>query len=149
MIPSALPKLETFPLRIFQALGIVAPVSEINPNEMIQWFRAKATEFNGIADSLERTFSPSGAPNVGSPIGVHRPTRERKTVTVAPPTEEASVETIMRAVSAKSYRANALAARFGCSEDKILDLVESEGSGLIVAPRGWIKPAESLEGFEV
>lgn len=116
---------------------------------MIEWFRAKAAEFNGIADSLERTFNPNGAPNIGSPVGIEKSPRPRKTAAAGLPVGDVSVEAIKKAVSDKSYRANALAARFGCSEDKILDLVETDGSGLFVAQRGWIKLAEAQSEFEV
>lgn len=123
-------------------------MSNLNPADMIQWFRAKADEFNGIAESLERTFNPNGAPNIGSPIVTQRATRERKVAPVPILVEDASIESIKRAVSVKSYRANALAARFRCSEDEILDLVETEGSGLTVAQRGWIKLESQQEDGE-
>jgi hypothetical protein len=36
----------------------------ITPAEMIEWFRAKAVEFNNMANTLEETFYANGQPRV-------------------------------------------------------------------------------------
>jgi hypothetical protein len=116
---------------------------EINPKEIVLWFRSHAARFNEIADFIEQTF---GSPEIAAiPRRTQFPSSSANN-----PNGDVNAQQIRTALKHRNMRANKLAAKLGVSEGKILALVKKE-NGIEMAERGWIKlipnwqPASSEE----
>lgn len=96
----------------------------MNDAEIIQAFREKAKLYTRLANDLERAAG-SG------------PTK--KVTPDLPSLSKLTLEELRSSLKTKGGRLIHVAARLNVTSDAIQDLIDQPGSGIIVAPRGWLK----------
>lgn len=146
-----------------QAWTKLGLMNDLTPKDIIAWFRAKAKQFNTIADQMETTFGADGqaAPsknkqrpelNPGSSpksvLGGGGVPFKRNSKRVAPKEEfhleslDANAANIKQVVRKKSKRIAELSSIFQVPEEKIQAIIDDPDSGLMMVERGWIKLSE-------
>ena len=109
---------------------------EPKPHEIARWFRQKAAEFNAIADNLEQTFKPGGAPLPAAAVAS------------VPPRTTVSFEAVRHfLLTRRAARLQQIADNLGCDLELVRRIVEAHPNELRYSKRGLVKlkpaPAQS------
>lgn len=122
-----------------------ARMQDISPQQIVEWFRAKAREFNGLADTLERTFTSSGSPAIGKSADAVRAPSHKIEATTSGQTDKLLplAEQIRFALRVQGHRISTLAAFLNTTEEAIMKEISRPWNGFYVGDRGWIKIQES------
>ncbi|MGA3171190.1 MAG: hypothetical protein ABSE62_09255 [Chthoniobacteraceae bacterium] len=108
-------------------------IPDISPQDIAAWFRAQAKKYAAMADSVEAEFcGRQGSGSNSNPFS--KP---------PPPLGPVNPGLIQNAVSERGMRVSALADLFHLSEREMREIIAAPGSGLYIAPRGWVKVDES------
>jgi hypothetical protein len=114
----------------------MTPNPDLTSAEIVQWFRAKAREFNGVADMLEQTTFRHGVAPVGK--GVR---------SVQPPSSPASgaptAEALRAAMKTKRMRTVEAARHFSVPRELIDQLIDNPVNGLRRGPKGWLQEVDT------
>lgn len=116
-------------------------MSAIDEKQVIQFLRSKASALNAAADVLEGKIPSEKSQPVRARSSLPQNPDELKLVTGYPTASE-----LRARVARKSARIADLAREFKSSDDIVANVINSPGSGLTVAERGWVKLDEI--GFE-
>lgn len=102
---------------------------QLAPDQIIEWFRSKACEFNGIADVLEETFKQ----------GLTASSQGNRNLPTIGGKSPISATAIKEYVTLKGARIRDLAEHFRVSDKEVQGIIDAPSSGLEVATRGWVK----------
>jgi hypothetical protein len=101
--------------------------NQMTDSVMIAHLRARADEYNQIADRMENGTTAT------------KQTRKRRTLAILPDPGPFSVENVRKVLKMRGHRASDLATRFKVPVRKVNKIVADPKSGLVVGTRGWIK----------
>lgn len=99
-------------------------MSNLTPNQIAQWFRDQAQQFESIAKTVEQTFKASAV-------------QSQATMALVSPSE------IKERLKVSTSRVKSLAAHFSVTPDVIEQAINSPGSGLEIRARGWVYAQEA------
>ena len=110
--------------------------TEITPQAVAQWLRARAKKYNEMADVIEQDFA-----SVGAAMTRYRRVGATATANNGPRPEAPTAQALEEAVKAKSGRVDDLAERLGATPAQVQALLEP-ASKVYMAGRGWLKVRE-------
>lgn len=107
---------------------------QLNPKQIVEWFRNQAKQFNKMADTVEATFKvQTRGKQVGDTDAVELPLENQvRTVTAQQFEDE---------VRKKTGRIKGLAERLNTTEDELRGLLHP-ASRVHIASRGWLEVRE-------
>jgi CRP-like cAMP-binding protein len=110
--------------------------TDLTPQAVAQWLRARAKKYNEMADLLDQDFA-----SVGLEMARLRRVAATTPANNSPNPEVPTAQALEEAVKAKSGRVDDLAERLGATPAQVQRLLEP-ASKVYLAERGWLKVRE-------
>jgi hypothetical protein len=122
------------------------PPHTFTPQQVVAWFREKATELNQLADTIETTLAGITPPSPQVQAVVTKATTGK--TLLADASEWASkpftVENVKALVSQRNVRTKDVSDIFGVSFDTAFKLIRDNSTIFNVKDRGWLALGESV-----